>query len=185
MRVDDLWYRAQQAAQCGERRYHDLRDRYDGFTELERTQRVSRDHFETLVDRIADTGAPFGAHTLVYRASGELLLVRHTGVGLWVLPGGGVEAEESYRETAERELHEEAGIDATYDGLAILTYLTIESGDHRTTGVLPIFEATADQPPTVDDPDDEISAARWFVDLPHDTRDRDTLIQWRNRRLRA
>ncbi|GGL53837.1 NUDIX hydrolase [Halocalculus aciditolerans] len=185
MRVDDRWYRAQQSAQRGEQAYHDLRERYDDFTERERTQRVSRGHFETLVDRIDATGAPFGAHTLVYRPDGDLLLVRHTGVDLWVLPGGGVESHESYREAAERELREEAGVDATYDGLAILTRLTIESGDYRTTGVLPVFEATTDQSPVPDDPDEEISAARWFTDLPRDTRDRDTLVQWRNRRLRA
>lgn len=183
MRVDGLWYRAEEAAQTGEQRYHALRERHDDFRELERTTYVSRDRFETLTERVDATGAPFGAHTLVYRPDGDLLLVRHTGVDLWVLPGGGVESEETYREAAERELHEEAGVDAQYRGLAMLTRLTIVSGEYETTGVLPVFEATADAPPSVHDPDEEISAARWFTDLPQDTRDRDRLVQWRNHSL--
>jgi 8-oxo-dGTP diphosphatase len=96
-----------------------------------------------------------------------------------VLPGGGVDGSESFREAAERELTEEAGIDAAYEGLAMLNRVEISCGEHDTWGVLPVFSAEAETTdPTVEDPDDEISEARWFEPeaLPEDTRDREDLI---------
>jgi hypothetical protein len=50
--------------------------------------------------------------------------------------------------------------------------------------VLPVFAATAETTATtISDPDDEISAAEWFADLPADTRDREDLLAWRERVL--
>lgn len=180
MTFDDLWFLAEEADQRAQRAYHALADRHEGFLTFERTEHVSRERFRTLADRSSDCGAPYGVHTVVYRESGELLLVRHEGVGLWVLPGGCVESEEAFRETARRELGEEAGVDAAYDGLAMVTRLTIRSGDREMSGVLPVFAARAEtHDPTVADPDCEISDARWFERLPADTRDRDDLLTWR------
>lgn len=184
--VDDLWYLANQADQQAEQTYHDLQERHDDFLTFETTKHVPRHRFRTVASRISENGAPYGAHTLVVGSSGELLLVRHNGVGMWVLPGGETEANETFRRGAERELREEAGITADYDGLGLLGSVQFVSGDHFTWGVLPIFEATAGSAagqPTVEDPDDEISAARWFDDLPEDTRDREQLERWRDRRL--
>lgn len=181
--LDDLWFLADEANQRAEQAYHTLDSRHDDFVEYDRTRRVSRGRFRTLAERIEDCGAPFGAHTIVYRASGEVLLVRHEGVDKWVLPGGGVDDDESFREAAERELDEEAGIDADYEGLAMVTRVSILCDDYRTWGVLPIFEARAQSvEPTIADPDDEISAAEWFADLPADTRDRGDLVAWRRAR---
>jgi 8-oxo-dGTP diphosphatase len=178
--VDGLWFLADQAEQRAERAYHRVLESYDADC-LERTYRkhVSRDRFRTLADRIRQNGTPYGAHTLVHRETGELLLVRHEGVGLWVLPGGGIDGAETFRETAERELEEEAGIEAAYRGLAMLNRVEISCRGHSTWGVLPVFHAIAKTTaPTVSDPDEEISAARWFDPsrLPEDTRDRDDLI---------
>lgn len=48
--------------------------------------------------------------------------------------------------------------------------------------MLPIFEARANgENPTPQDPDDEISAAAWFEELPEDTRDRDLIDRWLER----
>ncbi|WP_435332954.1 NUDIX domain-containing protein [Haloarchaeobius sp. TZWWS8] len=183
-RVDDLWYLAREANQRGEQAYHELADQHDGMVETTRTRYVSRRRFQTLAERTNRTGAPYGAHTIVYRESGEILLVRHEGVDLWVLPGGGVEPDESYAEAARRELEEEAGVEVSYDGLAILTRLRIVSGDQSMTGVLPVYAAHAETTePEVADPDGEISAARWFAELPEDTRDRKDLQSWRDREL--
>jgi 8-oxo-dGTP diphosphatase len=177
---DGLWYLADEASQEAERAYHRLAGRYDGGY-LERTYRkyVSRGRFRTLAGRIQDHGAPYGAHTLVDRPSGEVLLARHEGVGKWVLPGGDLEGPESFREAARRELREEAGIAASYDGLAMLVRVEVVCEDHETWGVMPVFRARAETTETaVTDPDGEIVAARWFPieALPEDTRDREDVI---------
>lgn len=180
MTLDDLWFLADQAAQRAEQAYHRLHDRYSDPMEFERTRRVSRYRFRTLAERIRSTGAPYGAHTIVYRPSGELLLVRHEGVNLWVLPGGELDPGESFRDAASRELAEEAGVDVEYEGLAILTRVEVCHETYSTWGVIPVFVAQAKTTePEVCDPDEEISEARWFADLPEDTRDRDDLLAWR------
>lgn len=182
--VDDLWYLADGADQQAQQTHHQLTTAYDDYMEFESTKTVSRRRFRTVAERISDNGAPYGAHTLVYRQTGELLLVRHEGVDKWVLPGGEADDGESFREAAERELCEEASIAATYEGLGMLGRVTFYTGDHATWGVLPIFEArTAATETAVADPDDEISAARFFSELPEDTRDREQLLAWRRRRL--
>lgn len=178
--VDGLWYLADEAAQQAEQAYHRTTERYEG-DYIERTyrKRVSRGRFRTLAKRIQQSGAPYGAHTLVYRENGEFLLVRHEGVGLWVLPGGGVDGSESYREAAKRELEEEAGVDATYEGLAMLTRVEVTCGSCDTWGVLPVFGARAETTETeITDPDGEITEARWFdpESAPEDTRDRSDVI---------
>ncbi|MFB6301131.1 MAG: NUDIX hydrolase [Halobacteriales archaeon] len=178
--VNHLWYLGHQAAQRSEQIYHRLDDRYDGYMEPTHHRSVSRRRFETLTNRILESGVPYGAHTLVYRPTGELLLVRHEGVDQWVLPGGGIRHGETYRDAAERELHEEAGVEASFDGLAMLTRVEIHCEDTDCWGVVPIFEAKARSDDLeVADPDDEISAADWFRRLPDDTRDRKDLQAWR------
>ncbi|WP_255198857.1 NUDIX domain-containing protein [Halorarius litoreus] len=184
MTVDRLWYLADEASQQAEQAYHRLTARHDATLEPDYERRVSRRRFRTLAERIRETGAPYGAHTVVYRDSGELLLVRHEGVDLWVLPGGEVDPGETFREAAERELAEEAGVEVAYDGLGMLGRVEVSSGDHETWGVLPVFAAEAvTTEPEVADPDGEISEARWFDDLPEDTRDREDLVAWRERVL--
>ena len=178
--VNGLWFLADEATQRAEQTYHRLTDSY-GTPPIERTyrKRISRDRFRTLAERIRRNGTPYGSHTLVRRGSGRLLLVRHEGVDLWVLPGGGVDGSESLREAAERELDEEAGIDATYRGLAMLNRVEVSCRGCTTWGVLPVFRAVAETTtPVVSDPDDEISDARWFDpgELPEDTRDREDLV---------
>lgn len=181
--VDELWYLADEAAQQAEQTYHRLRERHDDFLEFETTKQVSRRRLRTVAARIEDNGAPYGAHTLAYRPDGELLLVRHGALDLWVLPGGQADGDEGFREAARRELREEAGIDATFDGLGMLGRVTFHSREHTTWGVLPLFEARAEGEPTAEDPDGEITDAQWFDDLPEDTRDRRQLERWRERRL--
>jgi 8-oxo-dGTP diphosphatase len=182
--VDDLWYLADEAGQQAEQTYHRLSTEYDGVLEFETTKHVSRDRFRTVARRIRDNGAPYGAHTLAYRETGALLLVRHEAIGLWVLPGGETDGEESFREAAARELREEGGVPASYRGLGMLGRVRFYTDDHSTWGVLPLFEARAeDAEPTVSDPDGEITDAAWFRDLPPDTRDREQLLRWRDRRL--
>jgi len=182
--VDNLWYLATEARQAAEQVYHRLADEHDGFVEFRTTRTVSRDRFRTVAERIEAQGLPYGAHTLAYRPSGELLLVEQAAIDTWVLPGGEVEPNESVREGARRELGEEAGIDVTYDGLGVLGEVRFRSDGHETWGVLPIFEGEAESTdPEVCDPDGEITDARWFDELPENTRDRSVLREWRRDRF--
>jgi ADP-ribose pyrophosphatase YjhB (NUDIX family) len=182
--VDDLWFLATQARQRAEQVYHELERRHDGYVEYTTTRRVSRERFRTVATRIEDCGLPYGSHTLAHRPGGRLALVRHEAVGMWVLPGGEVHDDEEFRDGARRELREEAGIEATYEGLGILGRVQFRCDDHRTWGVLPIYAARATETDlSVEDPDDEISEAKWFDELPPDTRDRDVLEEWRERRF--
>ena len=186
MPVDDLWFLADRATQVGERAYHRLDDRFDEYLPCDQSRDVCRGQFERVAERVADSGAPYGAHTVVYREGGDLLLVYHEGVDKWVVPGGGVHPQESCREAAERELMEEAGIVAAYEGMALLGHVEVRHGSYAVAGALPVFAAEADgAEPTVEDPDDEISDARWFDTLPEDTRDRENLQRWRDRALPA
>lgn len=54
-----------------------------------------------------------GARVLVVNEVGHVLLVRHTYIEGWYLPGGGVDRGETMRAAAVREVWEEAGIVAT------------------------------------------------------------------------
>lgn len=182
--VDNLWYLAREARQTAEQVYHDFRDAHEGFVSYEPTRRVSRSRFRTVARRIETHGFPFGAHTLAYRPDGRLLLVKQAAIDTWVLPGGEVDPGEDALAAAERELHEESGIDVDYDGLGILGRVTFRSGDHETWGVLPVFEGVATTvEPSVEDPDGEVTDARWFERLPENTRDRAVLREWRERRF--
>jgi 8-oxo-dGTP pyrophosphatase MutT (NUDIX family) len=182
--VDDLWYLADEAAKQAAQTYDDLSARYDDVIQFETTKQVSRRRFRTVTERIHENGAPYGAHTLTARNDGALLLVRHEAVGLWVLPGGETDGNESFRAAAERELEEEAGLSADYRGLGMLGRVTFHADGHSTWGVLPLFEARADAvTPTVEDPDGEITDAAWFDELPPDTRDREQLRIWRSHRF--
>jgi ADP-ribose pyrophosphatase YjhB (NUDIX family) len=51
-----------------------------------------------------------GVRVLVQDEAGRVLLVRHTYLEGWWLPGGGVDPHETVGEAAVRELHEEAGL---------------------------------------------------------------------------
>ena len=83
---------------------------------------------------MAHHGIPSGAHILCERAGRILLLRRaHTGFfdGLWSLPGGHVEAGESVRQAAARELEEETGLTVAPAALVWLGVIHRKSDTNR------------------------------------------------------
>ncbi len=60
---------------------------------------------------------PFiGADAAVFR-DGHILLIRREDNGLWAMPGGVTDVGETWAESAERELREEAGVESRAAGL--------------------------------------------------------------------
>jgi ADP-ribose pyrophosphatase YjhB (NUDIX family) len=57
------------------------------------------------------------ASAVVANGKGEILMQRRADSGLWALPGGGMEIDESLPGTAVREVKEETGYDIEITGL--------------------------------------------------------------------
>jgi len=55
----------------------------------------------------------FGTRAIIPDANGQVLLIRHSYVGGWHLPGGGVGRGETLRQAMIREVREEVGVEVT------------------------------------------------------------------------
>ncbi|MCB4769466.1 NUDIX domain-containing protein [Ancylobacter sp. Lp-2] len=77
-------------------------------------------------------GVTLGVRAAVIDPQGHILLVRHTYVAGWHLPGGGVDPGETAEEAARRELMEEAAIRLTEPPLLHGLFLNAHLGsrDH-------------------------------------------------------
>lgn len=68
-----------------------------------------------------------GVRVFVRDSDDDVLLVRHSYLPGWYLPGGGVDAGEVMADAARRELHEETGITATSDPHLLGVFLNREA----------------------------------------------------------
>ncbi|MEM9331164.1 MAG: NUDIX domain-containing protein [Pseudomonadota bacterium] len=80
-----------------------------------------------------------GVRVLIENKDGEILLVRHTYVDGWYLPGGGVETGETAEQAARKELLEEAGV-KTNDKAKLLGIYFNSSASKRDHVVLYRFD---------------------------------------------
>jgi ADP-ribose pyrophosphatase YjhB (NUDIX family) len=109
-------------------------------------------------------GMTLGVRGIVLRDDGQVVLVRHTYVGGWHLPGGGVERGEPAEQALQRELAEEAGVEMTGPATLLGVYSNerIFRGDHV------LLYAVHDWRACATDHAGEIEAVGWFApeDLP-------------------
>lgn len=112
-------------------------------------------------------GTTLGVRGIVQRADRRVVLVRHTYVAGWHLPGGGVEAGESAIEALRRELAEEAGVAVTGPPVPLGIYANHDNfrGDH-----VMVYRVETWQDCETDCAG-EIAEIAWFDpdDLPPDT----------------
>jgi ADP-ribose pyrophosphatase YjhB (NUDIX family) len=108
---------------------------------------------------LAHRAMTLGVRGLVVDEARQVLLVRHTYVSGWFLPGGGVEGGETLTRSLERELAEEGNIEILGAPLLHGIYLNraTSSRDHVALYLVRNFRQTA--PYT---PNREIAEARFF-----------------------
>jgi 8-oxo-dGTP pyrophosphatase MutT (NUDIX family) len=100
-----------------------------------------------------------GVRLIVADDEKGVLLVRHTYVGGWYLPGGGVEKGETFLEAARRELWEECGVEAREMTLCHLYYSEREGKrDH-----IALFHVTRYRQHERSESDPEVADMRFFA----------------------
>ena len=100
-----------------------------------------------------------GVRGLVENADGHVLLVRHTYIAGWHMPGGGVERGEPAHEALCRELAEEAGVAVT----GPVELIGVYSNHHWFRGDHVVLYAVRNWAPCATDHEGEIEDVGWFA----------------------
>lgn len=80
-----------------------------------------------------------GSGVLFFNGSGEILIVQPTYKELWEIPGGIVEADESPLTTAQREIHEELGLNIDPSSLNLKGLEYMSAGDGKPEALFFLF----------------------------------------------
>jgi ADP-ribose pyrophosphatase YjhB (NUDIX family) len=99
-----------------------------------------------------------GVRAIVRDAQGRVLLVRHTYVPGWYLPGGAVDAHESVGEALAREILEEANVRIIGAPRLIAIYFNRRGGSDHVV----LFEVLTFEHISAKLRDQEIAEARFF-----------------------
>jgi 8-oxo-dGTP pyrophosphatase MutT (NUDIX family) len=110
-----------------------------------------------LVNRIRRP-VTLGVRAIVRDEQGRVLLVRHTYVPGWYLPGGAVDAGESVGEALKREVWEEANIRTISPPRLLAIYFNPRGGNDHVV----LFEITDFEQTSPKASDHEILEARFF-----------------------
>lgn len=122
-----------------------------------------------------------GVRAIVDDGEGRFLLVRHTYVEGWHLPGGGVEVGQSLQQALATELREEANVILTgrVQLLGVCQNKKVTKRDHVAIYHCPDWEMSAPKKP-----DNEIAQTGFFAfdELPEGTTQstRKRLVEWRS-----
>lgn len=103
-------------------------------------------------------GATIGVRGLVTDSEGRVLLVEHTYIPGWYMPGGGVERGETAEQALRRELMEEAGVALTERP----RLASIHNNDVKHPGDHVLFYRCAGWEPCPARHGAEIHAVGWF-----------------------
>ncbi len=106
-----------------------------------------------------------GAGVVLSDPRGRVLLVEPTYKPYWEIPGGFVEADESPRAAAVRELKEELSLDLEPGRLLVTDWVPPRPG--RTEGLMLLFDGgvlTPDQAARIEIPADELRGWAWCTE---------------------
>lgn len=123
----------------------------------------------------------YGIGVLVYNTEEdiEVLLIENDWSSKWLMPGGGVEEGEGFEDAAVREVREETGVEITPDRPLRIEKQYICHGEKPPIeNYSLIYSAEADsreieQGSNIEG--EEIKSAKWFNELPEQTRDRELI----------
>jgi 8-oxo-dGTP pyrophosphatase MutT (NUDIX family) len=113
-------------------------------------------------------GMTLGAFALVIDGQGRVFLIKHSYIGGWHLPGGGVETGEALRTALARELTEEGNIRLTGEPILHGMFFNARISRRDHVALFVVRDFVQDGPPV---PDHEIIAHGFFApdELPGDT----------------
>ena len=110
-----------------------------------------------------------GVRAIVQKEDGSVLLVKHTYIPGWYLPGGGIEWGETFHQAVAKELMEEAGVELTGEAKLLAVYQNSRASKRDHVALYHCPEWRQENKPNL--PNHEIIAAEFFPlnDLPNGT----------------